>query len=48
MTVFWKILELYVMEFAGGGSMERSGLYDITERQSVIKKCANEVQMLKE
>lgn len=28
--------------------MERSGMYNITERQSVIKKCANEVQMLKE
>ena len=25
-----------------------SGMYDRTERQSVIKKCANEVQMLKE
>ena len=25
-----------------------SGMYDIAERQSVIKKCANEVQMLKE
>jgi hypothetical protein len=25
-----------------------SGMYNITVRQSVIKKCANEVQMLKE
>lgn len=30
------------------GSMERSGMYDITVRQSVIKKSANKVQMLKE
>ena len=47
--VFWKILELQVKRgWTESGVWNVSGMYNITVRQSVIKKCANQVQMLKE
>ena len=38
--MLWSLLEAEVWNV--------SGMYDITVRQSVIKKCANHVQKLKE